>query len=443
MTLISIPSFKFKRISQSSKESDFNEKFIESTTPSTFLDMDPFDVYQRDAWSGLVALGGVCASMVFSIICISCGIYVAFHNGTIDDVALPPSWRHTSFHPSPTVYTGVIATLHTGSSVKTEFLSFSMNLAVTACTEAIGFMHSITLKSALSAESRLHSNTNLRLLTAARENPWTNPNGTLFNAIMAVLLIVSYVSSTLVFIPFQSDVVEDSLHDWWFTCIFAPPVLILGIVIMLQAIIAMAGLYHTRVLTWSSSPLDTASALLHDGKLTHCPGRCMHNVTDSTLYLGPRPPSERQPSAWESHPGIKKIIIMLWCLVLGSAAWFCIVAIIWEKELGKIYGPVVNSWSILPNDDTNGLLWSDVVDPNHGYSATSWLFMLGIFIVIQGGMTLGLHCSEVIANVARDEMIWRRATSEVGTKPITNPILAVFMNWPSVGLLIAKPVLRE
>jgi hypothetical protein len=58
-------------------------------------------------------------------------------------------------------------------------------------------------------------------------------------------------------------------------------------------------------------------------------------------------------------------------------------------------------------------------------------------------MTLGLHCSEVIANVVRDEVIWRRATSEMGTKPTTNPILTVFMNWPSVGLLIAKPVLRE
>ena len=316
-----------------------------------------------------------------------------------------------------------------------------MNLAVTACTEAIGFVHSVTLRSALATESRLYSNTNLRLLTAARRNPWTNPNGTLFNGIMAVLLVMSYVSSTLVFIPFQSEVVEDSQHDWRFTCIFAPPVLILGIVIMLQAIIAMAGLYHMRVLTWSSSPLDTAAALLHDGKITRCPGRCMHNVVDSTLYLGPRPPSERQPSAWESHPRIKKIIIMLWCLVLGSAAWYCIVEIVWVKVYRDL-GPVVKSWSIFPNDKTQAIGWVDEVDPNHG-PAASWLFIFGIYIVIQGAVTLGLHCSEVIANVMRDEMIWHRATSEAGTKPITNPILAVFMSWPSVGLLIAKPVLRE
>jgi hypothetical protein len=438
MTFISIHFCKSKRMAQYSEKSSLDGKRFESTTPSSYLDMDPFDMYQRDALSGLVALGGVCASVLFSIICISCGIYVAHYSGTIDDVALPSSWRHTSVHPDPVVYTGIVAILHTESSTKTEILSLSMNLAVTACTESIGFVHSIALKSALAAESRLQSNTNLRLLTAARGNPWINPNGTLFNAIMAVLLIVSYVSSTLVFIPFQSEVVEDSQHQWWFTCIFAPPVLILGIVIMLQAMIAMAGLYHTRVLTWNSSPLDITAALLHDGKLTRIPGRCMHNVLDSTLYLGPRPPLERQPSAWESHPSIKKIIIVLWCLVLGSAVWCGIVRILWVKW----YFPTFNSWSIYPNDHTDAIKRTNVIDPNHGYSGASWLLMFVIFIVIQGGMTLGLHCSEVIANVARDEVIWRRAISETGTKP-TNPILTVFMNWPSMGLLIAKPVLRE
>ena len=114
--------------------------------------------------------------------------------------------------------------------------------------------------------------------------------------------------------------------------------------------------------------------------------------------------------------------------------------ILWLKWYGA---PAINSWSLFPNDHTITIVWFDVVDPDHGYSASSWLFMLFIFIVIQGSMTLGLHCSEVIANVLRDEVIWRRATSEMGTQPTTNPILAVFVNWPSVGLLVAKPVLRE
>ncbi|KIM76071.1 hypothetical protein PILCRDRAFT_78201 [Piloderma croceum F 1598] len=39
-------------------------------------------------------------------------------------------------------------------------------------------------------------------------------------------------------------------------------------------------------------------------------------------------------------------------------------------------------------------------------------------------------------------MIWRRATSEIGTQPTTNPILTVFTNWQSLGLLVTKPVLH-
>jgi hypothetical protein len=441
--VISTWFFKSKRMPQPSEESSLDGKLVQSETCSSHLDMDPFDVYQRDARSGLFGIGGVCASILFSILCLSLGVYLALHRGRIDDVVLPPSWRNSTLNADPAAYAGFIATLHTTSSVRTEILSLSLNLVVTACTESIGFVHSIALKSALAAESRLYSNTNLRLLTAARGNPWTNPNGTLFNAIMAILLTLSYVSSTLVFIPFQSEVVEDSLEEWWFTCIFAPPVLILGSVIMLQAIIAMAGLYHTRVLTWSSSPLDTAAALLHHGKLTRVHGRCMHNVVDSPLCHEPRPPSAQQPSAWEAHPSIKKIIVVLWCLVLGCAVWCCIVEIVWTKQYSKTLGPTVNSWSIFPNGNTKALAWIYFVDPDHGYPISAWVVVFIVFTLIQGGMTLGLHCSEVIANVVRDEVIWRRAASETGTTPTTNPILAEFMNWPSVGLLIAKPVLRE
>jgi len=380
--------------------------------------------------------------MLFGIICFSLGIYLAHQKGRIDDVVLPPSWRNSRLNADPAAYTGFIAILHTTSSTQTEILSFSMNLAVTACTESIGFVHSIALKSALATESHLYSNTNLRLFTATRGNPWTNANSILFNTIMAVLLIISYVSSTLVFIPFKSQVVENSLEEWWFTCVFTPPVLMLGIVIMLQAIIAIAGLYQARVLTWSSSPLDTAAALLHDGKLIHIPGRCMHNVLDDNIYLGPRPPLKCQPSAWEAHAGIRKILVLLWCIVLSGAVWYCIVEILWVKIWRVTSGSAVNSWSIFPNENTNTIGMYYFVDADQGCPIV-WITVFIVFSVIQGSITLGLHCSEVIANVVRDEVIWRRATSDKGTQPTTQPILAVFMNWQSVGLLVAKPALRE
>jgi hypothetical protein len=311
-------------------------------------------------------------------------------------------------------------------------LSLTLNLVVTMCTESIGFVHSVALKSALARESRLDSNTNLRLLTAARGSSWVNPNGTIFNMIMATLLIISYVSSSLVFIPFQAEVVDVSLQQWWNTSIFAAPVLVLGIALLLQAIIAIAGICQTKMLTWSSSPLDTTAALLHVGQLTHRPGLCMHSVVDSTSYLGPLRPSELQPSAWQSHPSIKKIIIVLWCLVVVVTT-----TVLSAGNRG------LNSLSILPNSRTRLIGYDTYVNPDLGYPAASWIVMFIVFIVIQGSLTVGLHCSEVIANVVRDEVLWRKAATRSGTKPSNNPLLTVMGSWPNIGLLIAKPILRK
>jgi hypothetical protein len=66
-----------------------------------------------------------------------------------------------------------------------------------------------------------------------------------------------------------------------------------------------------------------------------------------------------------------------------------------------------------------------------------------VFIVIQGSLTVGLHCSEVVANVVRDEMILRRAATKTGTKPSMNLLLTILESWPNIGLLIPKPVLRK
>jgi hypothetical protein len=440
MTPISIELFNTKEPVECCKEFVCDENSFE---PITYLDMDPFDVYQRDMSSGWMALGGICISTLFSIVIICCGISLAYYRHTIDEVALPSSWRNGPFGAATAVFVGVIAILPTATPSNTEVLSLALTLVVTICTESIGFVHSMTLKSALIHESRLHCNTNLRLFTAARGTHWTNPNGTLLNAVMAILLIVSYVSSSLVFIPFHARAVHHSLEAWWNTCIFAPPVLTLGTALLLQGIIAMAGLSRARVLTWSSSPINTTAALLHDGQLARISGRCMHHVLHSTSYPGPRPPLERQPSAWQAHPSIKKIVITLWCLVLACLIWGGMVIIAWAKWFRTPLGPGIGSWSIFPNVRTNLIGYEFYVDPDRGCPVAVWIGIFIVFIILQGGVTMGLHCSEVIANVARDELIWRRATSNGGIKPSKNPLMTALESWPNVGLLIAKPVLRK
>ena len=430
--------FKHREVAQSRKGSASDDISFDSTLVSSYVDMDPFDVYERGSMAGCIALRGVCVSIVFSFICIFFGIYISLYRHTIDEV-LSPSFRNLPFRTLHAEFAGVIAVLPAINSGKTEFLSLTLNLVVTVCTESIGFVHSVALKSALACEYRLDRNTNLRLLTAARGDRFTNPNGTICNIIMAILLIMSYVFSSLVFIPVQSDAV--SPQKWWNTCIFAPPVLMLGIVLLLQAMIAVAGISQTRILTWSSSPLDTTAALLHDGRVFRRSGRCMHNVLHSTTYPGPRRPSNFQPSAWQSHPSIKKIVIILWCLVFACGLWSVIITAVWYRLFAAIeHNPP--SFSIFPNEATRAVGYENDVDPDHGCPPLAWLVVFIIFIVAQGALTLGLHCSEVIANVVRDETMWRVA-SMAGIKPSKNPLMVVLGSWPNIGLLVAKPVLRK
>lgn len=412
---------------------------------SSFLDMDVRRAYNQKEIDIWMTLGAVFLAVLFSIACIAVGIYISLHQGPIGEPALPSVWRTSHFDMVPESFAGLVVILPAHNTRKTEMMSLALNLIVTACTESVGFVHSIALRSSLASEGRLHFNTNLRLFTASGKNRWTYPNSIPCNAIMAILLVMSYTSSSMVFITFQFEVPENSTHNWWSTGIFAPPVTVLGVTLLLQVITTLLGICRIRVLTWSSSVFDTTATLLRDGQLVRIPRRCMHSVVDATSYHGPRPPSERQPSAWQAHPNIKKIVIILWSLSLTCAAWGGIVFAAWVIR-AKLFGhgasgAGLDSWAFLPNTRSNSFGFSSNIDPDHGFP--SWAVTFIWIVMIQGFLTFGLHCSEVIVNIVRDEKEWRRATSTNGMRMARNPLVAVLRNWPNVVLLISKPVLRR
>lgn len=370
-------------------------------------------LYNHGGTSRIIALGGLVMSLLFSIFCIAVGIIIAiFKPGGI--LKIIASAQH--------------------NTVGTELLSLALNLIVTACTESIGFVHAKSLQYALASESRLHFNTNLRLVTAVRRKRWTSPNGVIFNAIMAMLLIISYVSSSIVFIL-------DDLS--WNTWVLSPAVIMLGVSLLLQAMIAYGGVRrNTQIITWSSSQFDATAALLHNDYLVPVSGRSMCNVLESRLDLGPKMPKEYQPSAWKAHPSIKPTIIFLWSIVPACAIWGGILVGIGKKfNLFQQSGDdgLVGSWSLLPSLHTH-TVYLVPLSPSGFFG---WWLDLSIIIAIQGALTIGLHCSEIIVNVVRDETAWRRATSKEGVRLSNNPLATVLGSWQNVALLIAKPVLRE
>ncbi|KAG2149350.1 hypothetical protein DEU56DRAFT_61160 [Suillus clintonianus] len=375
------------------------------------------DFYDRSLTSRRYALVGVACSCIVSCCCIVAGtIIVAFLRGN-----------------------GAIPT-KLNTNLQKEMLVLVLNLIVTLCTESTGFVHNIALRSALASERRLRFNTNLRLLTAA--HGWRNPNGALLNVITAILLIISYNSASLVILFLDNS--GDTTGKAFYVYIAGLPLLLLGVALLLQVMIALSGLRSVKILTWSSSSFDLTAAMVHHTQLTPAPFRCMRGVSDMDVDEGPAKPSETQPSAWHAHPSVRKVIISLWALVVACAGWATLVMVISNKfDGGLLPSPALSSesWSFFPSEQySNALVYG--IPLSGGVSVQWWILSFVNLAVVQGPLTIGLHCSELIANVIRDERHWKSATGRKGLRMATNPLASLFSNPLSLVLLVAKPALH-
>ncbi|KAG1739833.1 uncharacterized protein EDB91DRAFT_1082214 [Suillus paluster] len=183
-----------------------------------------------------------------------------------------------------------------GTVLSAEALTLILDLLVTICTEFTGFVHGISLRSALASESRLPFNTNLRLLTAACG--WRNPNGALLNGIMAVL-IISYTSTSLIL--YDDFTVKDDTDIVMDIAIAGLPLLFLGVALLLQVVIALSGMRAVKILTWSSSPFDLTAALVHHSRLIPVPFQCIMRWMDSARHLFSE--DAWAPVMWWGHKG--------------------------------------------------------------------------------------------------------------------------------------------
>ncbi|KIK42761.1 hypothetical protein CY34DRAFT_12187 [Suillus luteus UH-Slu-Lm8-n1] len=379
------------------------------------------DFYDCSLTSRRYALVGVACSSIFGYACFATGIVTLANHGVMGV---------THMHLQP---------MYSIDSQLVEILALAFNLIVTLCTESIGFVHDISLRSALASESRLRFNTNLRLLTAARG--WRNPNGALLNSISAILLIISYSSASLVFcLDFQWVFTEDES-----VALAGLPLLILGVALLLQVMIALSGMRAVKILTWSSSPFDLTAALVHHTQLTPATSRCMRCVSALEVFGDPARPSEIQPSAWHAHPSIRKVVISLWGIVAACAGWAVLIMYLWGKYADSNTGvtPVpltTQTWSFIPNLQNGLVNRIEYVVPKIGIQW--WILVFVNVAIVQGPLTPGLHCSELIANVIRDERQWRCATRRKGLKTATNPVKPIFTHPICLVLFVAKPFLH-
>ncbi|KAG1790705.1 uncharacterized protein HD556DRAFT_1488440 [Suillus plorans] len=354
------------------------------------------DFYDRSLTSRRYALVGMACSSIFSCLCIIAGIVTLASHGIKGVAPL---------------------NMYNASILQVEILTLILDLIVTLCTESTGFVHGISLRSALASESRLRFNTNLRLLSAARG--WHNPNGTLLNGISAVLLIISYSSASVVICLDEPNSLFPIIPQGPIA-IAGIPLLILGIALLLQVIIALSGMQAIKILIWSSSPFDLTAALIYHTQLTPATFRCMRRVSDLD--------------------SIQKVVIFLWVIVAACAGWAALVMYIWTRFYSSkpLNNPLtLQGWSLFRNLDGNYIMYG-----LPSGSLEGWIVLFVNIAVVQGPLTLGLHCSELIANVIRDERQWRCATRSQGLRVATNPLKPIFTHPLCLLLFIAKPFLH-
>ncbi|KAJ8594491.1 hypothetical protein M405DRAFT_485269 [Rhizopogon salebrosus TDB-379] len=258
---------------------------------------------------------------------------------------------------------------------------------------------------------------------------------------MAILLILSYTSVSFVILySTGSTAINGVTVEIYYVCITGLPLLILGAALLLQVMIALSGMRGVKILTWSSSSLDWTAALVHHMQLTPIPFRCIRPVSDMDVHGGPARPSETQPSAWHAHPSIRKVILSLWGLVAACVVWAAATTLIWNLTVRADSSAPKGSWSLLPGSSSEQLGWMFRMTGN--VTVQWWILSYISVALVQGALTLGLHCSELVANVIRDERQWRCATGRKGLRMTTNPLKSFFTNPLGLVLFVAKFVLH-
>lgn len=223
----------------------------------------------------------------------------------------------------------------------------------------------------------------------------------------------------------------------------------LGIGLLLQTTIAAwCLLTHGQrgILTWSAHPLNATRTALRSGLVTHQAGRCMlavHQLKSQTDCTAKVFPSDRQDAVWGVHPSVRYSIYIMCGLAVAAVVWPIVIAVLIYTE------SAYTEFSWLPsnlNAVSLGLSISAGNDLSHDYYSFTTQLILGILFItgVQSLQTTGLHMTELLVNLSRDEAAWRQATSTVGAavSDKSSSLYAAATSWESVVLFIAKAVLH-
>ncbi|CZR54741.1 uncharacterized protein PAC_04625 [Phialocephala subalpina] len=327
-----------------------------------------------------------------------------------------------------------------------EALSLGVNVLLTLCIEALGYIHGTSLRWALFHDGRLQYNTNTRLFSCAR----SSQNGWLSNCICTASLILCYAASSQLFV-YGATWPKSSSRAVWGVYANGVAFLMLALGLLGKAVIATwILLSETRknILTWSSNPLNTTLAVIHRG-LEPRSNRCMLSVHQAELPSIPIVPLRKQQSIRATHRSILYIALFAWLLPILASAFFLVL--------------IIHSKTTFTNNSSNPsdprtwhftFSWSQIgvgvtqllntlvlhMKPSRNQTAAPILLAgLMILSLVQAAQTLSLHAIELIVNLSRDEDSWRAAAlKKRGARLSSEPFTSATLSWQSLVLFVAK-----
>lgn len=137
-----------------------------------------------------------------------------------------------------------------------EVLPLGLNVIVTFLNEAMGYIHSTSLRWSLQYENRLTFNSNLRLLSSAKRS---KPNAWWCNIAFLICIILSYATTSLIFLGYNTtlgetlnppDHIEFGIDLGNVIQVSGITLIIFGLSILGQASLSTWALRTTKIPTW-------------------------------------------------------------------------------------------------------------------------------------------------------------------------------------------------
>lgn len=353
-------------------------------------------------------------------------------------------------------------------------VSLCLNVLANILIGFMGYAHATTLRWGLIQENRFHINSNSRILSSTKSY---RPNRWYMNVILLVGLGITFgalesfiakaeVEKACVYDERAENHMKkyptdtDKRHGLDFNGIST---IALGIGIFLQALVSTCSLCNSSIVaTWSSNPMTNAKVLsgfnnhqARPSNFNHSHNLCQSaepvsaafevscaTPTSSTqsqdLYQASFSfPRKRQPPMIDMLPNACRIRFLIWVFFGIFATWSSILAVVnstnhWFVDL--------RHYDTLTQWEDFGAAYIDY--HGHDYNFTQQtLIGLSIQICAQSFLSFGLHCTELLFDIFRDESIWRKAAS-VGIKLDTNPIVSFLTSWQSLAFMAFKSVIH-